>query len=149
MGEQRQATARDVLRAGIFWTADLLQAANELVPLIRSRRPQVLITYNETGGYGHPDHIQAHRVAMYGYVLAAAPTYRPDLGEPWRVSRVLWNAMSASRMRTAIQRLRDAGDTKTFEGFDPDGQMPPMISEDSDIDAEIDGTRVCSRSWRR
>ena len=62
-----------MLRAGIFWTADLLEAANELVPLIRSRRPQVLITYNEWGGYGHPDHIQAHRVAMYGYLLAGVP----------------------------------------------------------------------------
>ena len=61
-----RATARDVLRDGIFWTTDLLEAANELVPLIRDRRPQVLITYNQFGGYGHPDHIQAHRVAMYG-----------------------------------------------------------------------------------
>lgn len=139
-GEGRRATARDILREGIFWTADLLQAADELVPLIRSRRPQVLITYNEWGGYGHPDHIQAHRVAMYAYVLAGAPTYRLDLGEPWHTPRVLWNAMSASRMRGAIRKLRDAGDTKTFEGFDPDGDMPPMISPDTDIDVEIDGT---------
>ena len=36
--------------------------------------------------------------------------------------------------------LRDAGDTKTFEGFDPDGEMPPMAAEDADIDVEIDGT---------
>ena len=56
------------------------------MPLIRDRRPQVLVTYNEFGGYGHPDHIQAHRVAMYGYQLAGAPHYRPDLGEAWTVS---------------------------------------------------------------
>lgn len=139
-GENRRAIPRDVLRAGIFWTADLLEAANELVPLIRSRRPQVLVTYNEWGGYGHPDHIQAHRVAMYGQLLAGVSGYRPDLGEPWTVSRILWTAMSASRMRTGIRKLRDAGDTKTFEGFDPDGEMPPMAVEDDDIDAEIDGT---------
>ena len=61
-------------------------AANELVPLIRDRRPQVLITYNEIGGYGHPDHIQAHRVAMYANQLAGVPSYRRDLGRPWTVS---------------------------------------------------------------
>jgi N-acetyl-1-D-myo-inositol-2-amino-2-deoxy-alpha-D-glucopyranoside deacetylase len=138
-GEGRMAVPRDVLRAGTFWTADLLQAADELVPLIRSRRPQVLLTYDEWGGYGHPDHIQAHRVAMYGYVLAGVPSYRRDLGEPWAVPRVLWNSMSASRMRSNIRALREAGDTKTFEGFDPDGTMPPMVREDADIDAVIDG----------
>ena len=79
------ATARDSLREGIFWTTDLLVAANELVSLIRDRRPQVLITYNEIGGYGHPDHVQAHRVAMYGYQLAGMAHYRPDLGEAWQV----------------------------------------------------------------
>ena len=97
--DKGRAIARDVLREGIFWTTDLLEAANELVPVIRDRRPQVLITYNEFGGYGHPDHIQAHRVAMYATQLAGVPSYRPDLGEPWTVDRVLWTTMSKSRMR--------------------------------------------------
>ena len=63
---------------------------NELVPLIRDRRPQVLITYNEIGGYGHPDHIQAHRVAMYGYQLAgdAALPARPGRGVAGRPGAV-------------------------------------------------------------
>ena len=82
--DRGHAVARDLLRPGIFWTTDLLEAANELVVLIRDRRPQVLITYNEHGNYGHPDHIQAHRVAMYGYLLAGAASYRPDLGTPWQ-----------------------------------------------------------------
>jgi N-acetyl-1-D-myo-inositol-2-amino-2-deoxy-alpha-D-glucopyranoside deacetylase len=137
---RRGAVPRDVLRPGIFWTADLLEAANELVPVIRSRRPQVLVTYNEWGGYGHPDHIQAHRVAMYAYLLAGVRSYRPDLGTPWTVSRVLWNAMSESRMREGIRALRAAGDTKTWEGMDPDGELPPMIAPDREIDVEIDGT---------
>ena len=90
-------SARDVLREGIFWTADLLEAANELVPVIRDRRPQVLVTYDEIGNYGHPDHIQAHRVAMYATQLAGVPSYRRDLGEPWTVARVFWSTMSKSR----------------------------------------------------
>ena len=134
------AAARAVLREGIFWTADLLEAANELVPLIRSRRPQVLVTYDEFGGYGHPDHIQAHRVATYGYLLAGVPSYRPDLGAPWSVSRVLWSALSEQRMREGLRWLRAAGDTTTWAKLDPEGPLPPMVTPEELLDAEIDGT---------
>jgi N-acetyl-1-D-myo-inositol-2-amino-2-deoxy-alpha-D-glucopyranoside deacetylase len=137
--DRRRAIARDVLREGIFWTADLLQAANELVPLIRDRRPQVLVTYNEVGGYGHPDHVQAHRVAMYGYLLAGVPTYRPDLGEAWTVPRVLWNTMSRERMRQGIEALRAAGDTESFADWDVDDPSMPMVSGDDEIAVEIQG----------
>jgi N-acetyl-1-D-myo-inositol-2-amino-2-deoxy-alpha-D-glucopyranoside deacetylase len=137
--EKGGAIARDVLRSGIFWTTDLLEAANELVPVIRARRPQVLVTYDEFGGYGHPDHIQAHRVAMYAYLLAGAASHRPDLGEAWVVPRVLWTALSESSMREAIRALREAGDTETWQGMDPDGEMPPMVVPDSFIDAAVDG----------
>jgi N-acetyl-1-D-myo-inositol-2-amino-2-deoxy-alpha-D-glucopyranoside deacetylase len=137
---QGRAIARDVLREGIFWTTDLLEAANELVPIIRDRRPQVMITYNEIGNYGHPDHIQAHRIAMYATQLAGASSYRRDLGEPWTVARVLWITMSKSRMIAGIQALRDAGDHETFKNFDPDGPMSVMLSDDADIAVEIDGS---------
>jgi N-acetyl-1-D-myo-inositol-2-amino-2-deoxy-alpha-D-glucopyranoside deacetylase len=135
-----RAIARDVLREGIFWTADLLEAANELVPLIRDRRPEVLITYDQIGNYGHPDHIQAHRVAMYATQLAGVPSYRRDLGEPWTVARAFWCTMSKSRMLAGIHALREAGDTETFQGFDPDGPLASLMSDDADIAVEIDGT---------
>jgi len=137
--EKRRAIARDVLRDGIFWTADLLEAANELVPLIRDRRPQVLIAYNEVGGYGHPDHVQAHRVATYAYQLAGVPSYRPDLGEPWVVSRVLWSTMSREWMRRGIDALRAAGDTESFADWNIDDPAMPMVSDDADIAVEIQG----------
>jgi N-acetyl-1-D-myo-inositol-2-amino-2-deoxy-alpha-D-glucopyranoside deacetylase len=135
-----RAIPRDVLREGIFWTADLLEAANELVPLIRDRRPQVVITYNEVGNYGHPDHIQAHRVAMYATQLAGVPSYRQDLGEPWTVTRVYWSTISKSRVLAGIQALRDAGDTETFHELDPEGPLSALMSDDVDIAVEIDGT---------
>jgi N-acetyl-1-D-myo-inositol-2-amino-2-deoxy-alpha-D-glucopyranoside deacetylase len=138
--ERGNAVARVELRPGIFWTTDLLQAANELVAVIRSRRPQVLITYDENGGYGHPDHVQAHRVAMYAYVLAGVPSYRRDLGEAWTVARVLWTAMAESTLREGIRALREAGDTETWKGMEPDGEMPPMAVPDRDIAAVVDGT---------
>jgi len=138
--DRGRAIARDVLRDGTFWTADLLEAANDLVALVRDRRPQVLVAYNEVGGYGHPDHVQAHRVAMYGYLLAGVPGYRRDLGEPWTVQRVVWSTMSATRMNAMIVQLRAAGDTETFAGWEDLGDDLPMVSSDADIAAEIDGT---------
>ena len=60
--------------------------------MIREVRPQVLVTYDDFGGYGHPDHIQAHRVAMYAASLAAAPSFRPDLGEAWDIAKIYWTA---------------------------------------------------------
>ncbi|MDN5805294.1 MAG: N-acetyl-1-D-myo-inositol-2-amino-2-deoxy-alpha-D-glucopyranoside deacetylase [Microlunatus sp.] len=139
------ATARDMLREGIFWTTDLLVAANELVRLIRDRRPHILITYNEIGGYGHPDHVQAHRVAMYGYQLAAMPHYRPDLGEAWQADRVLWTTISESRLREGLRVLRAAGDSTTFAGLDPDGPMGPMAAPDDAIAVEVDGSAWVGR----
>jgi N-acetyl-1-D-myo-inositol-2-amino-2-deoxy-alpha-D-glucopyranoside deacetylase len=138
--EQGGAIARSELKPGIFWTADLLEAANELVPIIRSRRPHVLITYDQIGGYGHPDHIQAHRVAMYAYLLAGVPSYRHDLGPAWLIPRVLWTAMSESWLRQGIRALRDAGDFETWKGMDPEGEMPAMSVPDRDIAVVIDGT---------
>src|SRR5262245_41980489 len=59
-------------RDDCFWQADLLEAAAYLVATIRRVRPHVVVTYDDFGQYGHPDHIQTHRVASYAIVLAAA-----------------------------------------------------------------------------
>ena len=102
-------------------------------------RPQVLVTYDQFGHYGHPDHIQAHRVAMYGAQLAAVPSYRRDLGEAWDIAKIYWTAMSESRFRRSLRTLRETGDATTFEGMDPDGPLP-MASPDSDLSAVVDAT---------
>ena len=122
-----------------FWHADLTEAATHLVEVIREVRPQVMVTYDQFGNYGHPDHIQAHRVAMYAAQLAAVPSYRRDLGEPWEIAKIYWSAMSESRMREGLRRLREAGDTTTFEGMDPEGALP-MTSPDADLAAKVDAS---------
>ncbi|MGH3366949.1 MAG: N-acetyl-1-D-myo-inositol-2-amino-2-deoxy-alpha-D-glucopyranoside deacetylase, partial [Nocardioidaceae bacterium] len=139
------ATALPEVKPGTFWRADLREAADHLVEVIREIRPQVLVTYDEFGGYGHPDHVQAHRVATYAVALAAVPTYRLDLGEPWDVTKVYWTAMSARRLRDGLRRLRDSGDTTTFEGMDPDGPLPRFAVEDELITAAVDGNAYVER----
>lgn len=92
-----------------FWTADLLEASNHLVEIIRSRRPQVVSTYNPIGGYGHPDHVMAHRVTMYAVSLASAPGHAPELGEPWQVSRVVWGVHNTKMWKQALSIAKERG----------------------------------------
>ena len=136
--EDGYAIAADDVHANAFWHADLTQAADLLVEVIREVRPQVLVTYDQFGGYGHPDHIQAHRVAMYAAQLAAVPSYRLELGEPWDIAKIYWGAMSESRMRAGLRALRDSGDTTSFEGMDPDGPLPHFVTPDENLAAAVD-----------
>jgi N-acetyl-1-D-myo-inositol-2-amino-2-deoxy-alpha-D-glucopyranoside deacetylase len=99
-GPDRQAMPRDDIRDDTFWKADLVEAADLLVEVIREVRPQVLVTYDEFGGYGHPDHVQAHRVATYGASLAAAASYRRELGSPWDIPKIYWIATTGGPMRS-------------------------------------------------
>ena len=137
--EAGHAAAGEDVKEGTFWRADLLEASELLVEVIRDVRPQVLVTYDEFGGYGHPDHIQAHRVATYATALAAVPSYRPELGEAWDIAKVYWGAMSESRMREGLRTLRASGDITTFEGMDPDGPLPPFMVPDDQLSAVVDG----------
>jgi N-acetyl-1-D-myo-inositol-2-amino-2-deoxy-alpha-D-glucopyranoside deacetylase len=124
------------LKPRTFWTADLREAADELVAVIREVRPQVLVTYDEVGGYGHPDHIQSHRVAMYGASLAAAPSYRTDLGPGWDVPKIYWSAMPRSVIAEGIVAMRDTD--SDFFGVDNVDDIPFAVP-DEHITARIDG----------
>jgi N-acetyl-1-D-myo-inositol-2-amino-2-deoxy-alpha-D-glucopyranoside deacetylase len=146
--EQQRATARADTKEGTFWRADLLEASDLLVDIIREVRPQVLVTYDQYGNYGHPDHIQAHRVATYATALAAVRSYRPELGEPWDIAKVYWGAMSLNRMREGLRALRAAGDTTSFEGMDPDGPMPPFMVPDDQLSAVVEANDFAEAKLR-
>ncbi len=118
-----------------FWNADLLEAANDLVAVLREVRPQVLVTYDEFGNYGHPDHIQAHRVSHYAVALAATASHRRDLGEAWDVAKVYWVTQSATQVREGARLMAESGQEFPFP-FDVDN-LPPMFSEDADIAAVV------------
>ena len=121
-----------------FWQADLDEAAGHLVAILRETRPQVLVTYDENGGYGHPDHIQAHRVAMRAVELAADPAFGE--GAAWRVAKVYWNALPESYMRDAMRRMREAGDTSFFD-MDPDDDLP-MLTPDELVTTAVEAVEL-------
>jgi N-acetyl-1-D-myo-inositol-2-amino-2-deoxy-alpha-D-glucopyranoside deacetylase len=146
--EEGHAIAGEDVKEGTFWRADLLEAADLLVEIIREVRPQVLVTYDQFGGYGHPDHIQAHRVATYATALAAVTSYRPELGPAWDIAKVYWGAMSESRMREGLRALRAAGDTTAFQGMDPEGPLPPFIVPDKLLSAVVEGNEFADAKIR-
>jgi N-acetyl-1-D-myo-inositol-2-amino-2-deoxy-alpha-D-glucopyranoside deacetylase len=124
-------------RPDCFWRSDLLDAAKHLVKVIREVRPQVLVTYDDFGGYGHPDHIQAHRVATYAKDLAAAPSFAPELGQAWSINKVYWTAFPISVMRAGIEMLKASGDQTEFATQDP--EEIPFACPDEFVTTAIDG----------
>ena len=129
-----------------FWNADLLAAARDLVQIIREVKPHVLITYDDFGGYGHPDHIQAHRVAHYARELAAAKSFAPELGEQWLIEKVYWTAFPVSVMRAGIEMLRASGDQTDFATQDPD--EIPFACPDELVTTAIDGSDFADQKMR-
>lgn len=101
-------------RGDVFWQADLDEASYELVKIILEIKPQVLITYDEFGGYGHPDHIKAHRVAMRATELAAE--------QGWQISKIYWNTMPRSVIQMGIEKMKEVG--SDFFGAESADDLP-------------------------
>ena len=104
-----------------FWLADLDEAAERLAAVIREVRPRVLVTYNEIGGYGHPDHIKAHRVALRAVDLVAGTEYSVD--------RVYFNLMPRSVMSEALEAVRAAA---ASTGFSAPASVDEVASVEQD-----------------
>ena len=126
-------------RPDCFWRADLDEAAAHLVAVVREVRPQVLVTYDPDGGYGHPDHIQAHRVAMRARELAAVPGFRPELGEAHSIAKVYWNCMPRSVVEAGFAALRAAGKESPFPGIAAADDVPGVV-DDEQVTAAVDGS---------
>ncbi|WP_129667147.1 N-acetyl-1-D-myo-inositol-2-amino-2-deoxy-alpha-D-glucopyranoside deacetylase [Phytoactinopolyspora endophytica] len=141
--EGRRAVAPDSVRPDSFWAADLRAAADELVEVIREVRPQVMVTYDENGGYGHPDHIQAHRVATYALALAGVDSYRRDLGTAWSVAKMYWTAMPRSVIQQSIEQYKDHPDSPFGEAQSADDFG--FVVDDADVTAVIDGSAWLDR----
>jgi mycothiol S-conjugate amidase len=88
------------LPEGSFGLVDVDEAAGRLVAAIRRQRPHVVITYDENGGYPHPDHIMTHKISVAAFDAAGDPDRYPDAGEPWQPLKLYYH-MSFGRARIA------------------------------------------------
>ncbi len=123
-------------RPEAFWQADVDEATQSLVAVIRDVRPQVVVTYDQKGGYGHPDHIQAHRVTVAAFEKAADPTYAPAAGPAWQATRLYHTAIPKSVLQAGIEHLKQVGDSNFF-GVDSADDLP-FGNPDEDVTTEID-----------
>ncbi|MDD9205390.1 mycothiol conjugate amidase Mca, partial [Georgenia sp. 10Sc9-8] len=106
------------LPEGCFALQPLSVTTEALVRQVREFRPHVMTTYNETGGYPHPDHVMTHTVSMAAYRAAADPDAFPDAGEPWQVSKVYYDiAFSRRRIEAISEAMRERGLVSPFEGW--------------------------------
>ena len=129
-------------RPDTFWQADLDEAAGKLVEIIREVQPQVLITYDEFGGYGHPDHIKAHRVAMRAAELAEDAKF--GTGNPWEIKKIYWNTMPKSVVEAGMAKMKEIGsDFFGAENVDdlpfvkPDEVVTTVIAGEEFIDKKM------------
>lgn len=98
------------LPAGSFAATPVEEAVRPLVEAVRRLRPHVMTTYDENGGYPHPDHIQVNRISVAAFDLAADPEYAPELGEPWAVAKLYYiNGFHRQRFSAVSRHLRSEG----------------------------------------
>lgn len=106
------------LPEGCFALADDDEVTGALVRRIREFRPHVLITYDENGGYPHPDHLKVHSASMAAYEAAADPARYPDAGEPWAVAKVYYtHGFPKSRLELLDAELFTRDGVRHFEEF--------------------------------
>lgn len=118
-------------RPDVFWQAQVDSAAELLVTVIDEIKPHVLITYDEFGGYGHPDHIQAHRVAM-----------RASEKSEWQIPKIYWNVMPKSVIQSGIDAMKKVG--SDFMGVESADELP-FAKDDSFVHALIDGNKYVDK----
>jgi N-acetyl-1-D-myo-inositol-2-amino-2-deoxy-alpha-D-glucopyranoside deacetylase len=114
-------------RPDVFWQADLDSAAKILVEVVEEIKPHILITYDEIGGYGHPDHIKAHLVAMRASELSK-----------WQIQKIYWNTIPKSVLAEGISKMKEIG--SDFFGAETVDDLP-FAKDDEFVTTLIDGVK--------
>ena len=155
-----------------FWRADLDEAVGRLVWFVRRFRPDVLTTYNDFGGYGHPDHIRVHQVSVPAFERAGDPAWYPeqltpesggsgpaatDGGlEPWAPRKLYEQAIPASVRSAMNERLAELGQRSFW--MPPEDATPEQLAEfetfieralvpDDRITTWVDVSEVIDAKW--
>jgi len=122
-------------RDDCFWKADLDSAASVLAKEMMAKKPDVLITYDEFGGYGHPDHIKAHQIAM-----RAAEIIRSE----WEIRKIYWNTIPISVIEAGISAMKEVGSdfwgvekAEDFPFAKPDELVTTVVSNEELVDLKM------------
>lgn len=106
------------LPEGCFALADTEKVAQEIVQILREFRPHVIITYDENGGYPHPDHLKVHEVSMLAWDKSGDKNYHPELGEPWEPLKLYYtHGFIRQRMQMFHDILMEEGKPSPYTPF--------------------------------
>jgi N-acetyl-1-D-myo-inositol-2-amino-2-deoxy-alpha-D-glucopyranoside deacetylase len=128
-----------------FIDADMREAVGELVAILRRLRPHVVVTYDPQGGYGHPDHIQTHRVTTEAVAASAKDDYP---GTPWEVHKFYWSVMATSAMAAAGANMDDVPAQWTRVSIEdvpfgyPDDQITAVVDATGQMPAKVAALRA-------
>lgn len=131
-----------------FWRADFMEATGRLVELIRRYRPEVLVIYDPFGGYGHPDHINVHRIGMAAFAGAADPGRFPVDGETWVPLKLYWAAWPRSRTRImadgrfASGKITEEERDRMYDSGTPDEHIHAWIDVADRVDLKLAALRA-------
>jgi mycothiol S-conjugate amidase len=126
------------LPAGCFALESLESAARPLVAAVREFRPHVMLTYDENGGYPHPDHIKCHEVSVEAFEAAADPDRYPGCGEPWQPLKLYYHlTFHRARIMALHQAMLDLGLESPYAD-----RIEEWIDEDTDRKGHEITTRV-------
>lgn len=131
-----------------FQQADLEEATGRLVRVVREERPEVLLTYDANGGYGHPDHIRAHDVAVAAFSAAGDATRYPEAGEPWAPKKLYYTVFfPRTRMRFFADMLKSHGipwpwgETPTDDVLESMGAPEEVVTTEIDVSTWVETKR--------
>ncbi len=125
-----------------FIQAPLAQVARQLVAVIRTVRPQVVVTFNPYGGYGHPDHIHIHRATLAAFGAAGDPQQYPELAADglaaWEPDKLYFAVFSAAALRWVVRGMRAFGRDPRRFGTNGDVDLVAAIDRAGRITTRLD-----------
>lgn len=127
------------LPPGSFAARDIEEETEALVRLVRSFRPHVMITYDENGGYPHPDHIRTHEISVAAFDAAADPDRFPDAGEPWQILKLYYHGgFSRVRLEALNAAMQQYNGTQPFAGWLERMDRHARADRSSNITTKVD-----------
>lgn len=117
-----------------FYRSDETEALAKIVKIIREFKPTIIVTFDRTGGYGHPDHLTVHRLTNLAFDAAADNSKFPEAGEAWQTKRLYYGGFPRSLMRTFAKLVNEMDMDTGFRDLDPE----KFGMDDSEITNSID-----------
>ncbi|NJL04619.1 MAG: hypothetical protein HC911_06855 [Chloroflexaceae bacterium] len=125
--------------------ADREAATRRVVALVRQYQPHVLISYDEQGGYGHPDHIACHQITVAAFAAAGDPQQYPGTGAAWEPSKLYYATLPRNQIYQTWQQMRERGMETPLDN--PEFDLSRFTQPDERMTTCIDVRAYLPQKW--